>query len=40
MFAVLAQLCSEIGTLVDANPGHIGYNQTGIGDSGYKRTWP
>ena len=22
-FAVLAQLCSEMGTLIDANPGHI-----------------
>ena len=38
--AVLAQLCSEMGTLIDANPGHIHYNQTGIGGSGYKRTWP
>jgi hypothetical protein len=39
-FAVMAQLCSEIGALVDANPGHIKYNQTGIGDAGIKRTWP
>jgi hypothetical protein len=40
VFATLAQLSSEIGTLVDSNPGHIGYTQTGIGGSGRKRTWP
>ena len=39
-FAVLAQLCSEMGTLIDANPGHITFVQTGIGDAAYKRTWP
>jgi hypothetical protein len=38
--AVLAQLCSEMGTLIDANPGHVGYMQSGIGNAGQKRTWP
>ena len=40
VFATLAQLCSEIGVLVEANPGHINFSQTGIGDSSQKRTWP
>ena len=40
VFAVLAQLCTEMGTLIDANAGHINYSQTGIGCSGQKRTWP
>jgi hypothetical protein len=39
-FVVLAQLCSEMGTLIDANPGHIKGIQKGIGDAVYKRTWP
>ena len=33
--AVLAQLCSEMGTLIDANPGHINVSPTGIGDAVY-----
>jgi hypothetical protein len=40
VFAVLAQLCAEIGTLIDANPGHITAVQTGIGGIAQKRTWP
>ncbi len=40
VFATLAQLCSEIGVLVEANPGHINYSQTGVGGSSQKRTWP
>jgi hypothetical protein len=39
-FAVLAQLCSEMGTLIDANPGHITVNRSGIGDAVSQRTWP
>ena len=38
--AVLAQLCSEMGTLIDANPGHINATRLGIGDANYVRTWP
>jgi hypothetical protein len=38
--AVLAQLCTEMGTIIDANPGHINVSTTGIGNAGYKRTWP
>ena len=38
--AVLAQLCLEMGTLIDANPGHFTVSRTGIGDAAYKRTWP
>jgi hypothetical protein len=38
--AVLAQLCSEMGTLIDANPGHINGTPLGIGDANYLRTWP
>ena len=37
---VLTQLCSEMGTLIEANPGHISFKATGIGDSSYRRTWP
>jgi hypothetical protein len=39
-FAVLAQLCSEMGTLIDANPGHITVNRSGIGDAVAQRSWP
>jgi hypothetical protein len=39
-FVILAQLCSEMGTLIEANPGHIKFAQTGIGDSSSRRTWP
>jgi hypothetical protein len=40
VFATFAQHLSEMGALVDANPGHIGYTRTGIGGAGQKRTWP
>jgi hypothetical protein len=40
VFATLGQLFSEMGTLIDTNPGHINYSQTGIGGSSLKRTWP
>jgi hypothetical protein len=39
-FATLTQLCAEMGTLIDANPGHINPSATGIGGSANKRTWP
>jgi hypothetical protein len=39
-FIVLAQLCSEMGALIEANPGHIKVTQNGIGDATTKRTWP
>ncbi len=39
-FVVLAQLCSEMGTLIDANPGHINVSRTGIGNAVSARTWP
>ena len=38
--ALLAQLCSEMGTLIDSNPGHINGSPVGIGDAVYVRTWP
>jgi hypothetical protein len=37
---VLAQLCSEMGALIEANPGHVTGVRKGIGDTVYKRTWP
>jgi hypothetical protein len=40
VFATVAQLFAEMGSLVEANPGHLGYSQTGIGGSSQKRTWP
>jgi hypothetical protein len=40
VFAMLATLCSEMGTLVDANAGTIGTKIDGIGNTAYKRTWP
>jgi hypothetical protein len=40
VFVVLAQLCSDMGTLLDANPGHIVPTQNGIGGSALKRVWP
>jgi hypothetical protein len=40
VFAVLAQLCAEMGALIDANPGHLTSTQTGIGTAAQKRTWP
>ena len=39
-FAMLQQLCIEMGTLMDANPGHINPITDTIGNSGLKRTWP
>jgi hypothetical protein len=40
VFAMLATLCSEMGTLVDANAGTLGTKQDGIGNTVGKRTWP
>jgi hypothetical protein len=40
VIAVVGQLCSEMGTLIDANPGHLTNSQTGIGGSAPRRTWP
>jgi hypothetical protein len=40
VFALLNQLCSEAGTLIDANPGHIASVSTGIGGMKSQRTWP
>jgi hypothetical protein len=39
-FALLAQLCSEMGTLIDANPGTISVGQDTIGNARKKRSWP
>jgi len=39
-FAVFAQLCSEMGTLIDANPGHFATAPSGIGTSQPRRSWP
>jgi hypothetical protein len=38
--AVLNQLCTEIGTLIDANPGTLSLTSTGIGGEKTHRTWP
>jgi hypothetical protein len=40
VFAMLATLCSEMGTLIDANPGTLGTVQTPIGARQTVRTWP
>ncbi len=40
LFALLDQLCKEIGTLMDANPGHINPTTTSIGGVTPRRTWP
>jgi hypothetical protein len=40
VFSTLAQLCTEMGTLIDTNPGHINPVVTGVGNAGSKRTWP
>jgi hypothetical protein len=40
VFAMLDTLCSEIGTLIDANPGTLGRGSDTIGNSRTKRTWP
>lgn len=39
-FSALAELCGEIGTLVDANPGHFTAVTTGIGGQKTVRQWP
>jgi hypothetical protein len=40
VFALLATLCAEMGTLIDANPGTLAPAATGIGARRQKRTWP
>jgi hypothetical protein len=40
VFAMLAQLCSEAGTLIDANAGTLGNSTNPIGNATRKRTWP
>jgi hypothetical protein len=39
-FAMLATLCAEMGTLIDANAGTLGTAATGIGGRKGVRTWP
>jgi len=39
-FAMLSTLCSEMGTLIDANAGTLGTTATGIGGRKVVRTWP
>jgi hypothetical protein len=38
--SVISQMCSEIGTLADANPGHLNPSTTGIGVAKTVRVWP
>jgi hypothetical protein len=40
VFAILSQLCTEAGTLLDANAGTIGNSTNPIGNATRKRTWP
>lgn len=40
VFAILNKMCSEAGTLVDANPGHFTSSATPIGSSETARVWP
>jgi hypothetical protein len=40
VFAMLNTLCSEMGTLIDANAGTLGSAATGIGGRKNVRTWP
>ena len=40
VFAVLAELCAEMGVLIDANPGHFTNAPTGIGGQKTVRQWP
>ena len=40
VFAMLDTLCSEMGTLIDANAGTLGSAATGIGGRKTVRTWP
>jgi hypothetical protein len=38
--AMLNQLCTDMGTLIDTNPGTLGTAATGIGGRQAVRTWP
>lgn len=38
-FALLAALCAEMGTLIDANPGTLAPAADGVGNRRLKRTW-
>jgi len=40
VFAMLATLCAEEGTLIDANAGTLGTTTTAIGTPLARRTWP
>lgn len=40
VFATLAQLCGEMGSLIDANPGHFTSVTTGTGGQRTVRQWP
>jgi hypothetical protein len=40
VFAMLSTLCSEMGTLIDANAGTLGTTINQIGNTAGKRTWP
>jgi hypothetical protein len=40
VFALLAQLCAETGTLIDTNPGRLVNVTTGIGGQKSARRWP
>jgi hypothetical protein len=40
VFAIMSTLCSEAGTLIDANAGTLGNTTNAIGNAGRKRTWP
>jgi hypothetical protein len=40
VFAILTQLCAEMGTLIDINPGHFTNVSTGVGGQRTVRQWP
>jgi hypothetical protein len=40
VLAILTQLCAEMGTLIDANPGHFTNVSTAIGGKKTVRQWP
>jgi hypothetical protein len=40
VFAMLDTMCSEMGTLIDSNPGTLGRTTNQIGNSLTRRTWP
>ena len=40
VFAMLDTLCSEMGTLIDANAGTLGTTTNVIGNVKKVRTWP